>query len=83
MLGFDVQGQSTIITSDPTLFVEDVIVGVRMQVVYRVEEDGSGCLITRRLEAELPGGWAGRVLGVFLRIRLRTMQKKVLETLAG
>ena len=83
MLGFEVQGQSTTMTSDPTLFVSDVIVGVRMNVVYRVEEGPTGCVITRRLEAELPGGVAGRIVGAFLRIRLRTMQDRVLDALAG
>lgn len=83
MLGFKVEGQSMTITSDPTLFVEDVIVGVRMHVTYRVEAADGGCVVTRRLEAELPGGLAGRILGLFLRIRLRTMQDRVLEALAG
>jgi hypothetical protein len=83
MLGFEVQGQSTIITADSTRFVEDVIVGVRMQVEYRVEPEADGCLVTRRLEADLPGGFAGTILGLFLRMRLRTMQDRVLDALVG
>ena len=83
MLGFEVQGQSTIVTADATSYVEDVVVGVRMHVVYRVESDPNGCRVTRRLEADLPGGVSGRILGLFLRLRLKGMQDKVLDALAG
>ncbi|HWL64953.1 MAG TPA: SRPBCC family protein [Actinomycetota bacterium] len=82
MLGFDVDGRSTTVGIDAHDFEEDVIVGVRMRVSYRVEPSDQGSIVTRKLVAELPGGFAGRVLSLLLRPRLRAMQKEVLDALA-
>jgi hypothetical protein len=81
MLGFRVQGTSTTVEAGPREFVEDVVVGVRMHVVYRVEERDGGCYVTRRLEAQMPTGIAGRILARLLAARLRRMQKRVLDAL--
>ena len=81
LLGFTVSGRSSTITASGATFVEDVIVGVRMQVTYEVVETGAGTVVTRRLGAALPGGISGRVLSLFLKRRLRAMQKGVLEAL--
>ena len=83
LLGFTVQGTSTTTLVDGGEFVEDVVVGVRMRVTYRVEERDGGSLVTRRLEADMPTGFAGRFLALFLRLRLRRMQERVLDALAG
>ncbi|MEA2446442.1 MAG: hypothetical protein QOK47_79 [Actinomycetota bacterium] len=81
MLGFTVQGTSTTMAVDDDEFVEDVVVGVRMHILYRVEKSDNGSRVTRRLEAEMPTGLAGRVLSWFLRGRLRRMQERVLDAL--
>lgn len=83
LLGFNVQGTSRTTFADDREFVEDVVVGVRMRVTYRVEEREGGSSVTRRLEAEMPTGFSGRVLSLFLRLRLRRMQERVLDALAG
>jgi hypothetical protein len=81
LVGFQVQGRSDahVVTDD--MFIEDVIVGVRMVVTYQVKPTAAGAIVTRTLEAELPRGVAGSVLSVLLRIRLRRMQKKLLRDL--
>ena len=81
LLGFHVDGRSRTIRADGTSFVEDVIVGVRMQVSYDVVETNDGTRVTRQLTAFLPGGVAGRVLSFFLKRRLKAMQEGVLEAL--
>lgn len=83
LLGFDVQGTSLTTAAEEKEFVEDVVVGVRMRVFYRVEESEQGSLVTRRLEADMPTGFSGRILAVFLRWRLRRMQDRVLDALTG
>lgn len=83
LLGFAVQGTSTTTFVEAGEFVEDVVVGVRMRVTYRVEERHGGSLVTRRLEADMPTGFAGRILSLFLRLRLKRMQERVLDALAG
>lgn len=83
LLGFVVSGRSSTLTSTPTSFVEDVIVGVRMRVEYEIRESSGGTLITRRLTAALPTGVAGRVLSFFLKRRLKAMQEGVLDALVG
>lgn len=83
LLGFTVQGTSTTMSVDEGEFVEDVVVGVRMRILYRVEERDGGSLVTRRLEADMPSGFAGRILALFLRLRLRRMQDRVLDALTG
>ena len=83
MLGFAVDGRSTTVGIDAQDFEEDVIVGVRMRVSYRVEQNEGGATVTRKLEAILPGGFAGRLLSLFLKPRLKAMQEEVLDALAG
>lgn len=82
MLGFRVEGHSKSVTVTGDSYEEDVIVGVRMRIVYEVARDGDGnTVVTRRLSALLPGGIAGRVLSFFLRRRLTRMQNEVVEEL--
>lgn len=82
MLGFDVEGHSKSISVTADAFEEDVIVGVRMRIVYEVSRDDSGStVVTRRLSAQLPGGFAGRILSIFLKRRLTRMQDGVVEEL--
>lgn len=82
MLGFEVEGHSKTVGVTPDAYEEDVIVGVRMHIVYEVSRDASGStVVTRKLSALLPGGLAGRVLSVFLKRRLTRMQNGVVEEL--
>lgn len=81
LLGFDVHGRSLTTASEPSLFQQDVVVGVRMRVRYSIEDRSGGCLITHRLEADLPGGLTGRALSVLLARRLRKMQVDLLKRL--
>jgi hypothetical protein len=83
LVGFKVQGRSDAHVVDDELFIEDVIVGVRMVITYQVKRTGSGTRITRSLEADLPGGFFGRLLSIALRARLRMMQKRLLRELAA
>ncbi len=82
MLGFRVQGKSTVIASTPSAFEEDVIVGVRMRILYEVETPEDGRTVVRhRLEADLPGGAMGKLLSFFLKRRLNAMQQASLRGL--
>ncbi|MDQ3620832.1 MAG: SRPBCC family protein [Actinomycetota bacterium] len=81
MLGFNVQGHSTAVEAGPDVFVEDVIVGVRMRVTYATEPSGQGAVITHSLRSDLPTGVWGRVLSLFLRARLKRMQRAALDEL--
>jgi hypothetical protein len=82
MLGFRVEGHSKSVTAAEGAYEEDVIVGVRMRIVYEMARDESGAtVVTRRLTALLPAGFAGRVLSFFLRRRLTRMQNGVVEEL--
>ena len=82
MLGFEVGGRSVAREIDTGVFVEDVIVGVRMRIRYEVENDDGTTVIRRHLTADLPNGLAGRVLSAFLKPRLRKMNEQVLDALA-
>jgi hypothetical protein len=82
LLGFAVHGHSTAVEVEPATYDHDVIVGVRMRVRYRVDETEDGTLITHRMSADLPGGLSGRLLSLFLRGRLRRLQKRALANLA-
>ncbi len=82
MLGFDVDGKSTALVVERDRFEEDVIVGVRMRVSYKVEPAPDGVLIKHDVHAELPGGPMGTLLSVFLRRRLKKMQDEALRRLA-
>ena len=81
LLGFDVHGRSLTVASEEARFEQDVVVGVRMHVRYLIEPTGSATVLTHRLSAELPGGFAGRLLSVFLARRLRKMQLDLLSRL--
>ena len=82
LLGFNVTGRSTTVAVTEDLFVEDVIVGVRMKISYGVTPHGKGSIITHRMEADLPTGLAGSVLSILLARRLRKMQKNLLNALS-
>ncbi len=81
LLGFVVDGRSSAVAVREDAFEEDVIVGVRMRVRYSVTTAPEGTRITRRITADLPAGFSGRILSFFLKRRLRKMQRGVLETL--
>ena len=83
LLGFTVDGRSSTVTATGSLFVEDVIVGVRMRVEYELREGAGKTTITRRLTASLPGGFSGRALSFLLKRRLKAMQRGVLEALVA
>lgn len=82
MLGFGVNGHSTVTGVAPDRFSEDAIVGVLMRIEFSVEEASEGAVITHHLAAYLPTGALGRVLSWFLRRRLVRMQRATLEQLA-
>ena len=82
LVGYRVQGRSDAHVVDDGLFIEDVIVGVRMVITYEVKSSPAGSQITRTLEADLPRGLVGSLLSVILRVKLRRMQKKLLDELA-
>ena len=82
MLGFAVHGHSEAIRVADGVFEEDVIVGVRMVIRYEVRPSASGARVTHELTAMLPGGLSGRVLSLFLRPRLRALQRGALRRLA-
>lgn len=81
LLGFDVTGRSITTSVQDDVFEEDVIVGVRMRVSYRVVPRADGSLISHRMRADLPAGIAGAVLSVFLKWRLKRMQVRLLQRL--
>jgi hypothetical protein len=81
LLGFDVTGHSTVLKVSSEEFQEEVIVGVRMRVMYSVKPIASGSVITHRMEADLPAGLAGSVLSLLLGWRLKRMQKALLRKL--
>lgn len=83
MLGFAVGGRADVVAAGDGEVEHDVIVGIRMNVRYTLEPAGDGWVLTHRLIAELPRGLSGRVLSVFLKRRLRRMQKKLLDDLAA
>jgi hypothetical protein len=83
LLGFEVDGHSTAVEVESAAFEEDVVVGVRMRIRYELSPGPDGTVIAHRLTAQLPRGAAGHVLSLFLRWRLRGMQKKALERLAA
>jgi hypothetical protein len=82
MLGFAVHGHSEALRVADGVFEEDVIVGVRMVIRYEVRPSPSGVRVTHELTALLPGGVSGRVLSLFLRPRLRALQRGALRHLA-
>jgi hypothetical protein len=83
MLGFHVDGHATAVESDGHFFEQDVIVGVRMRIRYEVRPIDGGTMITHTLVAQMPRGLSGRVLALFLRRRLRWLQRTALENLVA
>lgn len=83
LLGFGVAGRSRIEIAEATTFEEDVLVGVKMRVRYHLEPVQDGTMITARLVAERATGLSGRILTLFLRRRLRTMQATALDNLVS
>lgn len=83
LVGFKVQGRSDAHVVSDRVFIEDVIVGVRMVVTYQVDATATGSRVTRTLEADLPRGPSGWMLSLILRAKLRRMQKRVLAKLAA
>ena len=83
MLGFGVEGRSVATIVSPTLYEEQVIVGVGMTVRYEVRPHDDGCLVVHHLESHLPTGFSGRILSLLLRSRLKRMQKTALERLVA
>lgn len=81
LLGFEVHGHSSATVVEAARFEEDVIVGVRMKIRYEVHTDVTGTVVSHNLVADLPGGACGRVLSLFLRWRLRRLQRTALEGL--
>ena len=82
LLGFGVAGQAAIEEVPADGLVEDVLVGVRMRVTYQVVPRGDECLVRSTIVTEAPTGFSGRVLGFFLRRRLRRMQRTAVDRLA-
>lgn len=83
MLGFDVDGRAEIQALEPNAVEHEVLVGIRMRVRYELEPADGGAVLHHRLIADLPGGFWGRILSVFLRRRLRWMQRMALDNLAA
>jgi hypothetical protein len=83
MLGFEVTGRSVITAADSVSLDQDVVVGVRMRVRYVVRAAPGGSVLEHRLVADLPRGASGRVLSLFMRPRLRRMQRMILENLSS
>ena len=83
MMGFDVDGQSVTESAGPTSLSQDVVVGVGMKIRYDVTVTDGGTTVTHRLVSKLPAGALGVVLSLFLRWRLRKMQKMLLEELVA
>ena len=81
MLGFYVDGHATAVDVGETYFEQDVIVGVRMVIRYEVKPIEGGTMITHILRAQMPSGIAGRLLALFLRRRLKWLQRTALENL--
>jgi hypothetical protein len=81
MLGFKVAGRADITFADEHAMEQDVMVGIRMRVVYGFTQVADGTAVTHELLAELPRGLSGRVLSLFLRFRLRRMQRRLLDNI--
>ena len=82
LLGFEVDGRSRIVRAGSAELEQDVLVGVRMRVRYEVQAIPGGSRVTHRIEAVMPGGLSGRLVSLFLRPRLRRVQRQLLENLA-
>jgi hypothetical protein len=83
MLGFDVHGRAEMRTVEQNTVEHDVVVGIHMRVRYDVEPADGGAVLHHHLVADLPGGFWGRILSLFLRRRLRWMQRMALDNLTN
>jgi hypothetical protein len=82
MLGFIVAGRSGVLRVTPDELEQDVLVGVRMRIRYTVRPAPGGAVVEHRVAARLPRGPVGSLLSLFLRPRLRGMQRRTLAGLA-
>jgi hypothetical protein len=82
MLGFRVNGRAHVTEVTHRLFVQDVVIGVRIVARYSVEPTDDGSVIHHELIVSAPRGPMGRVLTFFLRGRLRAMQRRLLHNLS-
>jgi hypothetical protein len=82
MLGFIVSGRSGVLRVTPYGLEQDAVVGVRMRIHYTVRPAPGGAVVEHRVAASLPRGPMGSLLSLFLRPRLRTMQRRTLAGLA-
>lgn len=81
MLGFNVDGQSVTTEVGAGTYSQEVVVGVGMQISYRIASNPDGTVVTHSLTSALPAGPLGRVLSFFLARRLKRMQAGLLEEL--
>lgn len=81
MLGFNVDGLSVTQEVSGERYVQQVVVGVGMQIIYELTGTPEGLRVKHRLISQLPAGAGGRVLSFFLKRRLRKMQRGLLEEL--
>lgn len=83
MLGFRVNGRARVTEASEDLFVQDVVIGVRIVARYEIEPSGDGSVIRHELIVSAPRGPTGRLLTFFLKGRLRAMQKRLLRNLSA
>jgi hypothetical protein len=83
MLGFHVVGRALVPELSHDRLLEDVVVGVRVQIAYEIRSAGHGAVVTSKLRAQLPGGPVGGLLSLILRWRLRRMQNQALDRLVS
>jgi hypothetical protein len=81
MLGFRVEGKGTTTDLGPDRYEEDVVVGVRMRMRFEIVPSEGGVVVRHTLQAPLPAGFAGKILSIFLKRRLRRMQAESLREL--
>lgn len=83
MLGFEVAGRSRTITVTDYAFEEEALVGVKMRIRYEITQSDGQIEIAHHLSADLPRGFWGRLVSLFLKSRLRAMQGRALRNLAA
>ncbi|MFN2525787.1 MAG: hypothetical protein ABR505_05930 [Actinomycetota bacterium] len=83
MMGFEVAGRSRTIAASNGVFEEEALIGVRLRIRYEITDADGGIEIAHHLTADLPRGFWGRIVSLFLRSRLRVMQLRALRNLAA
>ncbi|HEX2241427.1 MAG TPA: SRPBCC family protein [Actinomycetota bacterium] len=83
MMGFEVAGRSRTIAVTDRVFEEEALVGVRLRIRYEISSDDGRVEVAHHLIAELPRGFWGRAVSLFLRSRLRVMQTRALKNLVA